>query len=207
MKVLIIGIPRSGTTSLLNSFENQGYVKINEPYNYNIKKSIKYDNPPKEVLEQDNIIVKTNVTHIPYKWKQDWYTFIIEFVKYFDKVILLDRLQFEEHLMSIMHLHFRIFKGKSVLQKWSLNDIDSNFIAGYLAAEGDKILKRDKEQLKRLSEELNIPITYYEDLYSEDRIKVFELINKWDLNIDPFEVLDYLDPSKKLKQADKKSII
>ena len=207
MKVLIIGIPRSGTTSLLNSFENQGYVKISEPYNYNIKKSIKYDNPPKEVLEQDNIIVKSNVTHIPYKWKHDWYTFIIEFVKYFDKVILLDRLQFEEHLMSIMHLHYRIFKGKSVMQKWSLNDIDSNFIAGYLAAEGDKILKRDKEQLKTISEELNIPITYYEDLYSEDRIKVFELINKWDLNIDPFEVLDYLDPSKKLKQADKKSII
>ena len=48
MKVLIIGIPRSGTTSLLNSFENQGYVKISEPYNYNIKKSIKYDNPPRK---------------------------------------------------------------------------------------------------------------------------------------------------------------
>ena len=32
MKILIIGIARSGTTSLLNGISKQGYTKIYEPY-------------------------------------------------------------------------------------------------------------------------------------------------------------------------------
>jgi hypothetical protein len=32
MKILIIGIARSGTTSLLNGISDQGYIKIYEPY-------------------------------------------------------------------------------------------------------------------------------------------------------------------------------
>ena len=32
MKILIIGIGRSGTTSLLNGIAKQGYTKIYEPY-------------------------------------------------------------------------------------------------------------------------------------------------------------------------------
>ena len=87
------------------------------------------------------------------------------------------------------------------------NDIPDDFLAGYMAAGGDKLLKNDKGELKGISDELNIPITYYENLYSDDRMAVFELINKWDLDIDPFDMLDYLDPSKKLKQIDKKSVI
>ena len=36
MKVLIIGSPRSGTTSLLKGIAKQGYFSNGEPYNYNI---------------------------------------------------------------------------------------------------------------------------------------------------------------------------
>ena len=215
MKVLIVGLPRSGTTSLQNSFSDQGYTKINEPYNYAldisnqklVNKTINYDYPPKEVIEEDNVIVKTIVGHIADIWEHDWYSFIIEFSKHFDKVILLDRLQFEEHLMSVVHLKYKLSKGESVRQKWIRDDINDDFLAGYMAAGGDELLKNDKAQLKRISDKLNIPITYYENLYSDDRIAVFELINKWNLDIDPFDMLDYLDPSKKLKQNDKKSVI
>ena len=41
MKVLIVGLSRSGTTSLQNSFVDQGYTKDGEPYNYRLWKSIK----------------------------------------------------------------------------------------------------------------------------------------------------------------------
>ena len=122
-------------------------------------------------------------------------------------IILLDRLQFQEHLISVIHLQYRLSKDEAVMQRWTANDIPDDFLAGYMAAGGDKLLKNDKGELKGISDELNIPITYYENLYSDDRMEVFELINKWDLDIDPFDMLDYLDPSKKLKQIDKKSVI
>ena len=207
MKVLIVGLSRSGTTSLQNSFVDQGYTKLGEPYNYRLWKSIKHDYPPKEVIEEDNIVVKTIVGQMPDIWEDDWYSFIIEFSKHFDKIILLDRLQFEEHLISVIHLQYRLSKDEAVMQRWTANDIPDDFLAGYMAAGGDKLLKNDKGELKGISDELNIPITYYENLYSDDRMAVFELINKWDLDIDPFDMLDYLDPSKKLEQIDKKSVI
>ena len=36
MKILIIGTPRSGTTSLIKGIGNQNYFSKGEPYNYNI---------------------------------------------------------------------------------------------------------------------------------------------------------------------------
>ena len=64
--------------------------------------------------------------------------------------------------------------------------------------------KRRKKIIKGISDRLGIPITYYEKLYSEDRMEAFEIINKWDLeDIDPFELLDYLDPNKKYRREGK----
>ena len=40
MKVLIVGVGRCGTTSLMNSFTSQNYFKISEPYNKNIWKKL-----------------------------------------------------------------------------------------------------------------------------------------------------------------------
>ena len=51
-------------------------------------------------------------------WEDDWYSFIIEFSKHFDKIILLDRLQFEEHLISVIHLQYRLSKDEAVMQRW-----------------------------------------------------------------------------------------
>ena len=56
MKILIIGTPRSGTTSLIRGIENQNYFGNAEPYNYNIGPD-KYDNayPLKEINEDKNV--------------------------------------------------------------------------------------------------------------------------------------------------------
>ena len=41
-----------------------------------------------------------------------------------------------------------------------------------------------KSEIQSLSKLIDIPITYYEDLYGEDRMESFEIINKWDLDLD-----------------------
>ena len=68
----------------------------------------------------------------------------------------------------------------------------------------DKVLKEDKKIIAGISEKLNIPITYYEKLYSEDRMEAFEIINNWNLeDIDPFDLLHLLDPLNKHRKESK----
>ena len=117
-----------------------------------------------------------------------------------DKLILLDRRNESEHMESFIHLHWRLKNKESVMQNWTSGAVPEWYEKEHnLKFESD--LKEMKDHIKKISELTNTDITYYEDLYSDDRIKAFEIINKWNLkNIDSFEVLEYLDPSKKLKK-------
>ena len=220
MKILIIGTPRSGTTSLIRGIGSQKYFSIGEPYNYNIGYH-KYENkyPLKQVSEYKKIVVKTLAYQIP-KEKEgtDPTDFGVEFCSYFDKIILLDRINWDSHWISYVNLL------KTLKQKWEYNTelgIDVNtphtefnphkhWLSDSITEEDfkwayeqklDDKLKEQKKIIAGISEELNIPITYYEKLYGEDRMEAFEIINKWGLeDIDPFDLLDFLDPSKKYKR-------
>ena len=56
--------------------------------------------------------------------------------------------------------------------------------------------KRHKEILKKISEMINIPITYYEKLFSTYNMKQYEIINRLELDLDSFTLQEYLDPNK-----------
>lgn len=56
--------------------------------------------------------------------------------------------------------------------------------------------KRHKEILKKISEMINVPITYYEKLFSTDNMEQFEIINRLELDLDSFTLQEYLDPNK-----------
>ena len=57
--------------------------------------------------------------------------------------------------------------------------------------------KQGKESLKKISEMINIPITLYENLFSEDTLEQFEVVNTLGLDLDSFELQSYLDPNNK----------
>jgi len=63
LKVLILGISRSGTTSLLNGFKHQKYVTVAEPFNPSIY--LNRDYPLVELLDNNNICVKSLCNQIP----------------------------------------------------------------------------------------------------------------------------------------------
>ena len=44
---------------------------------------------------------------------------------------------------------------------------------------------------------INIPITLYENLFSEDTLEQFEVVNTLGLDLDSFELQSYLDPNNK----------
>ena len=51
--------------------------------------------------------------------------------------------------------------------------------------------------------EWNIPITYYEDLYSGIKSKVVKCINSWDLDIKFSDLFFYTTPANKYRKQGK----
>ena len=213
-KVLIVGVPRSGTTSLMDGFYKQGYYKVSEPYNPKIWIKIKHSYPLKQLEEYPTLVVKTIVGQVHDSWKGDWQSFIVELSKQFDKVILLDRRDNNEHYTSMLNLDYKLYLSRELgedthpFKKWREEEIPPMFAIGYKAAGGEDRLLSLKTELNELANKLSTDVDYYEDLYGEDKIMADHTIKEWEIdNIDAQKLLKYLDPSKKLKQTSKKSTI
>lgn len=201
MKVLILGISRSGTTSLLKGFKHQKYITVGEPFNNAI--NLNRDYPPVELIDNDNICVKTLCNQIPNNLDISFYAFIKKFIKEFDKIILLDRKNNIEHEESFMHMYWRLSINQLAHTKWSSGVVPNDFKENFYKDGGMNRLYLQKEQLKKISSYINTPITWYEELYGEDRIQSLKVITKWDLDLDSNLLNNYLNPKHKLKQVNK----
>jgi|TARA_B100000287_G_C20505718_1_gene730994 hypothetical protein len=198
MKIQILGVARTGTTNLALSIEKEGYTTILEPYGVNPKKN------KTELVEK--LCVKNISNQFPIDKFKSAYDFQLENIPTFDKTILLDRKNELEHWKSYLNLLKKYHKDpKTTHTIWYEDDITSDWDRKMRNDGFYEVFKLQKETIKKLSNEFNIPITYYEDLFGEDRMYSFETINKWDLDIDPFNVNEYLDPSKRYKQTGKRS--
>jgi len=204
MKILIYGTPRSGTTSLMKSLGNQYFFLLEEPFTEWINKSM-CEYPLTELNEHSNIVVKSLALQKP-KSSKNLLEFQLDFAKEFDCVIILDRKNLKEHKESFLHLYYRLDNlHPSVHQKWTMDVIPKKYQEDFEIDNRYYDLELQKEHIKRLSEVLNIPITYYEDLYGNDRKKSFDIINSWNIPIDVNKLNKDLVPIHKLRQ--KKSFI
>ncbi len=155
MKILLITLPRTGSTSLLkNISEEQKLNPISEPFNDVNGNLENYKNH--NWKNTNNICVKTHINHkdIP---------FYLEFIKYFDEVILLSRKDLKACAESLSYAnHFQSFTEK---YKWiKTPNLNENI----------KLVKQFNEELEKLSKLTNIKISYYEDLFdseSEDKLR------------------------------------
>ena len=93
------------------------------------------------------------------------------------------------------------YDKKSVHLKYKYEEIQSEYINNFLQKKKQVDLIESKQLLKELSTILNIPITWYEDLYGEDRIKSLEIIQEWAIpNIDSNLLNERLDPQFRYRQ-------
>ena len=155
MKILLITLPRTGSTSLLKKISEGGKLNpISEPFNDvngNLKKYKDYN------WENINdICVKTHINHKDV-------TFYLDFVKFFDEVILLSRKDLTACAESLSYAnYFQIFTEK---YEW-INTPNLN--------QNIKLVKGFSEDLEKLSKLTNIDISYYEDLFnleSENKLR------------------------------------
>ena len=162
MKVLLITLPRTGSTTLLKTIsEEQNLNPISEPFNDvngNLEKYKDYN-----WKNANNICVKTHINH------KDT-PFYLEFVKIFDAVILLSRKDLNACAESLSYAnHFQNFTEK---YEW-INTPNLN--------QNIKLVKEFNKELENLSKLINIDILYYEDLFnseSEDKLRKNDIKRK-----------------------------
>ena len=156
MRILIIALPRTGSTSLMNKLANERNLKpFFEPFDGTGR--VVYNN-------EDNSVVKTIIPH---------HSNNLELINTFDEVTLLNRRNLKELIESHAYqTHF---------SKMGYNS-NNPYVYKQPPQEIVNLCTSDilnwNEQIIYLSEITNIPITYYEDIFdgnSNDRLR--KLIN------------------------------
>jgi hypothetical protein len=152
MRILIISLPRTGSTSLLNSIaKSKNLKRLFEPFD-GTNRVLYEDN-------MENIVLKTIVDTQKPKNCNNYIDWIVNFSKSFDETILLSRKDLkacaESHAYSV---HNRI------------NGFTSNDPYLWEPTPADELCYNNiikwNGVLNTLSNILNIPITYYEDIYN-----------------------------------------
>lgn len=155
MKILLITLPRTGSTSLLKDLSEKYNLKaISEPFNPSNKNLKEYENFDWNTASE--ICVKTHINHKDI-------LFYSNFVKLFDRVILVSRRNLKLCAESLSYANY--FDNFSEKYEWinTPNLIDNI-----------KLVKNFDTDLKKLSELINIDILYYEDLFdmnSENKLR------------------------------------
>jgi len=210
MKILILGLPRSGTTSLVKGIQKQKYHAIIEPFNGGLQNAVEREYPLDDFDVHNNLVVKSIINQKPISYSGHWHDFNLEFIPLFDKLIFLDRRDFDSHYSSVVNLWYRISRDETTMQAWTDEDVPLDFIKGYELGGGKDKLYKEKESFRQLLSKIGQSdnIIYYEDLYGPDRDKSLQIINDLNLkDIDSIKLNEYLDPSNKLYRSERRAVI
>jgi hypothetical protein len=210
VKILIIGTSRSGTTSLINGIYNQNFYKISEPFNDRFRKA---QINTIDFSLHTNLCIKSLVFQKPHN-HTDAISFYKNFSLNFDKTILLDRSNTEEHWFSNINLHYKNkLKEKLKLDswpshdKWYPSDITKKIEDDVISSGWYEFFKKEKALIQSLSKTLKIDISLYETLYGDDRSISLDMIESWGLTLDCKKLNSYLNPKYKYLQKNPKKVI
>lgn len=202
MRILIIGPPRSGTTSLIRELCNiTKYQFISEPYNYKLRSIENYYQYP--LTLEENSVCKTLTLQSPLDFNEDYLKFIQEFNKNFDRTILLTRLNKEDHILSTVNLKIRIANGAGNHSPWYKEEVEKyKHIVNY-----DTDILPHINAVNQTADLLNLTPIPYEVLYGNDRKKSLEIIKNLDLNLDSKDLNERLDPKFRYRKLSSKPVI
>ena len=191
MKIIVMCLPRTGSTSLRRYIEstNLDYKVYNEPFN-----SAWPNYSYKDVIHYNNLFIKGIFWDIP---KDLEHLSIEEFykklLKDFDKVIFLNRLNTNDLCISLTTSKIINNAHKPYTKNINLVSYEN----GIPLSNAFTLILEKKEQIISLSNKFNIPIYYYENLYSnKETIKNF-IENVIGLNFKDIEYDLYLNNKNK----------
>lgn len=200
MKIVVICTVRSGTTTLIDGLSNSlSIVPITIPYDY--YGEYNFDTLLNQAFNRRDTIVRFSPI-------QQEYSFVESIIKKFDFCILLDRKNKQEQYESFLWMVYCLSHSNNRLLLHSSYDLDS---IPKLIKENP--LNEDKwknilslsNQMHTLSDRLNIPILYYEDLFYSN--KGFELLSESIPFLDIYKLKEYFSSTSKLRTTKIKSVI
>ncbi len=167
MKILLLYIPRCGSTSILRYFKSvrPDYEVINQPWSSLVSK-LNFTNmiTYKDLIVKENIFVKIDIA-----------TFLTERIDFdcvnkdFDKIIILDRKDNDKQVESLVYAKM----NDSFLESnkyWFDNVSKESF------EESKFVIETLKKSIEIIREKLNSKIYYYEDLYYNDFSNLFNYL-------------------------------
>ena len=188
--VLILGVPRSGTTSLCHAF-GKNLKEIEEPLNTFIINKMSTKKLFRKCKEK-NIVLKTMVDHKPFDWTGSIESFIIKLCSYFNKIILLDRKDTNRQVESYSEL------AKNLKRSGSVNSVNSDSI-NFVLQKGEytKFIYYQKYLIREISDRMKLKLYYYEDIFSDNHLEVFNSLNI-DINLLDYK---YINPKNRYTNA------
>ncbi len=150
MKILIISLPRCGSTSLLYKISEKKKLKpIFEPFDVT-------HTLPRKIFEND-IVLKTIVNQLPEIIKNpiEWY---VNFSKEFDETILLSRKDLKACAESLAYYNYYKNQGFSMKDMYFWEETPNYEICS-------QYVNGCNFKINKISELLKKPIIYYEDLF------------------------------------------
>lgn len=160
MKILIIATPRTGSSELASRLAR--YLQLTVRYEpFNVVRSM-HPLEPHDV--QDKVVIKCIIDQVPPPYdKNDPIAFYLEYMKKFDKVILLRRSNVVKQIESwnwfSSHAPTRTHNRPYVYSRQP--DYEAH----------EKYILRLNSELDDLSKITKIPITYYEKCFQPDQDK------------------------------------
>jgi hypothetical protein len=205
MKILILGTPRSGSTSLVKFIDSHiklsNYKMVIEPFNNSLY--FKGDSNIETLLQYENILVKNLflLGHEEYPTKS--FNNIYEYLKwcysYFDKIIILDRkdklAQSESFVVNETSMRESGI-GWHVPKIYDIEKIESSYIKTMI----DRYIESG-EILKNISDTNNFPIFYYEDIFLNKSRKHIEFLFSYlDMEMDESNYMEWiLSPYRRVR--------
>lgn len=192
-KILIIGTHRSGTSNLTASLAKTFRTKaVGEPWNRWLNQE-KLGPGIEPYTYPDGIInfniVKTLPQQVPLNYTKSSVEFNVELSTYFDKVILLTRKDINEMALSYAMAYERsLWHSEYVVRK--TDNLDLNI----------PMHTKFRNMLYEIAKKLDLPITWYEELYSGDKVKFTNEVSKWNLDINIDSFFNYFNPKNRYRK-------
>ena len=206
MKICIVSIGRTGSSSLYKAIYKhlpEDYYCISEPFNNTFIRRTKIEeNQFDYICNQKNVFIKTSVDHKP---KDKSIDFMHEWIfNFFDKIILLDRIDKISVVESYAYLVYSKSKKWHHKQFYDMSKIPPEFIK-----EWEIRVENYKKTINELSIKYDKKIYYYEDIFLDKNVEIINEIFNY-IEIKPnFKIIenDILSDNNKVRLENIKSLI
>ena len=202
MKILILGTPRSGSTSLVKFIDSHiklsNYQMFIEPFNVNLYPNKEYDKDRDTILyftKYNNVLVKSlfliGHEEYPIKSFNGVYEYLDWCYSYFDKIIILDRKDKLAQSESFV-INETLMREKGI--GWhtpKIYDVEK-IESSYLKTMIDRYTQ-SSEILHTISSKQNFPMFYYEDIFLEkSRKHIEDLFSYLDMKMDESNYMEWI---------------